>query len=219
MNDQLRVHRQAIVDTGLEMIRRGLVAGTWGNISCRPACLTGQILITPSAKPYDQLYADDLVTVDGDGTILQGRKPSSELALHLAIYRHSAQIRAIVHTHSLYATACAVARKSIPASLEEMIQVVGGAVQVAEYALPGTEQLARNAVAALGDRTCVLLANHGLVSWGTTLDDALLVAQLVEKAAHIHYVAKQLGGAHEIDETEVKLMRSFYLQHYRNSSV
>ncbi len=206
--------RQAVVDTGRQMIGRGLVAGTWGNISMRSSS-GEQIAITPSGRPYDQLTLEDIVVVDPAGQVLSGQRPSSELALHLAIYRARTDVRAIVHTHSLYATACAVAGKAIPASLEEMVQAVGGAVQVATYALPGTVELANHAVAALADRSAVLLANHGVAACGPSLAEALLVAELVEKAAHIHVVAEQLGGARELSDEDVALMRRFYLEHYR----
>jgi len=206
--------RQAVVDTGRQMIQRGLVAGTWGNISVRSSG-GEQIAITPSGRPYDQLTFEDIVVVDPAGQVLSGQRPSSELALHLAIYRARTDVRAIVHTHSLYATACAVAGKAIPASLEEMVQAVGGAVQVATYALPGTLELANHAVAALSDRSAVLLANHGVAACGPSLAEALLVAELVEKAAHIHVVAEQLGGARELSDEDVALMRRFYLEHYR----
>ena len=108
-----------------------------------------------------------------------------------------------------------MAGKAIPASLEEMVQAVGGAVQVATYALPGTVELANHAVAALADRSAVLLANHGVAACGPSLAEALLVAELVEKAAHIHVVAEQLGGARELSDEDVALMRRFYLEHYR----
>ena len=206
--------RQAVVDTGRQMIGRGLVAGTWGTISMRSSS-GEQIAITPSGRPYDQLTLEDIVVVDPAGQVLSGQRPSSELALHLAIYRARTDVRAIVHTHSLYATACAVAGKAIPASLEEMVQAVGGAVQVATYALPGTVELANHAVAALADRSAVLLANHGVAACGPSLAEALLVAELVEKAAHIHVVAEQLGGARELSDEDVALMRRFYLEHYR----
>ncbi len=206
--------RQAVVDTGRQMIGRGLVAGTWGNISIRNVS-GDRIAITPSGRPYDQLTLEDIVVVDPAGQVLSGQRPSSELALHMAIYRSRTDVRAIVHTHSLYATACAVAGKAIPASLEEMVQAVGGPVQVATYALPGTVELANHAVAAMADRSAVLLANHGVVACGPSLAEALLVAELVEKAAHIHVVAEQLGGARELSDEDVALMRRFYLEHYR----
>ena len=212
--NQLAEMRQAVVDTGRQMIGHGLVAGTWGNISMRSPD-GEQIAITPSGRPYDQLMPEDIVIINPTGQVLSGRRPSSELALHLAIYRARTDVRAVVHTHSLYATACAVAGKTIPASLEEMVQAVGGPVQVAAYALPGTVELAANAVAALADRSAVLLANHGVAACGPDLTEALLVAELVEKAAHIHVVAEQLGGARELSDEDVALMRRFYLEHYR----
>lgn len=206
--------KQIVVWAGRKMIERGLVAGTWGNISIRDR-ISGSIAITPSGKLYDQIQIADIVIVDPDGIVLSGSRPSSELALHLAIYKSRTDVCSIVHTHSLYATACAVAGKSIPPSLEELVQVVGGPVVVAEYALPGTETLASNAVAALGDRSAVLLSNHGAVACGTSVEEALLIAELVEKAAHIHVIAEQLGGARRLTDDDVQLMRKFYVEKYR----
>ncbi len=213
--DSMPEIKQAIVEAGRKMIARGLVAGTWGNISIREQ-VGGPIAITPSGRPYDQLQVSDIVIVDPDGNVLSGGHPSSELALHLAVYRARTDVCSIVHTHSLYATACAVAGKAIPASLEEMVQVVGGSVEVAEYALPGTEALAANAVVALADRSAVLLANHGAVACGPTIDEALLVAELVEKAAHVYVIAEQLGGARRLSDADVRLMRNYYVEKYRN---
>ena len=205
--------KQAVIDTGRQMIERGLVAGTWGNISCR-CNQDNQIVITPSGRPYPGLQTIDLVVLDLAGNILEGARPSSELPLHLAIYQAHPEIQAVVHTHSIYATACAVAGKAIPPSLEEMVQVVGGEVAVAQYALPGTAELAQNAVLALGDKTAVLLANHGAVACGPSLTEALLVAELVEKAAQIHAIAGQLGGARRLDEKDILQMRRFYMENY-----
>jgi len=207
--------KHSILDAGRRMIDRGLVAGTWGNISVCDR-IGGPIAITPSGMPYDQLKMDDIVVVDLDGTVISTGRPSSELALHLAIYKARPDVGAIVHTHSLYATACAVAGKSIPPSLEEMVQVVGGPVEIAEYALPGTEALAANAVAALSDRSAVLLSNHGAVACAASIDEALLIAEIVEKAAHIHVIAEQLGGARRLIDEDILLMRNFYVEKYRN---
>jgi L-fuculose-phosphate aldolase len=146
---------------------------------------------------------------------LEGSRPSSELPLHLAIYAARPDVYAIVHTHSLYATACAVAGTAIPPCLEELVQVVGGGVEVADYALPGTAELAQNTVIALGDRTAALLSNHGAVACGPSLKEAMLVAELVEKAAHIHAIAGQLGGSRRLDDEDVKMMRRFYVEKYR----
>lgn len=203
-----------IIRTCRRMAELGLVAGTWGNVSARVSG-SDAILITPSGLPYDQLDGGSLVKVDMNGSILSGSRPSSELPLHLAIYAARPDVNAIVHTHSIHATACAVARCAIPPALEEMIQVNGGTVEVSAYALPGSNELAKNAVLALADRSAALLANHGAVSCGPTLRDALLVAQLVEKAAHVHILAQSMGGAAILSDDDVRIMRRFYIEHYR----
>ena len=212
MNDVTQL-RQAVVEAGRQMFERGLVAGTWGNISIRSDS-GDQIAVTPSGRPYTELQPADIVLVSPDGHLLAGQRPSSELPLHLAIYAARPDVFAVVHTHSIYATACAVAGKAIPPSLEEMVQVVGGEVAVAQYALPGTPELAQNAVLALGDRTAVLLANHGAVACGPSLAEALLVAELVEKAAQIYAIAGQLGGARSLSEEDILRMRRFYVENY-----
>lgn len=213
MNDITQL-RQAVVDAGRQMFERGLVAGTWGNISLRSD--NGDLIaVTPSGRPYTGLQPADIVVVSADGHLLAGQRPSSELPLHLAIYAARPDVFAVVHTHSIYATACAVAGETIPPCLEEMVQAVGGGVEVAEYALPGTVELARNAVKALADRTAVLLANHGAVACGPNLPEALLIAELVEKAAQIHAIAAQFGGGRRLDEEDIRLMRRFYVESYR----
>lgn len=209
--------KQLVATTGHQMIERGLVAGTWGNISVRNED-GSKIVITPSGRPYNELTPVDTVVIDAAGKILEGSRPSSELPLHLAIYAARRDVRAIIHTHSIFATACAVAGEAIPPSLEEMVQAVGGGVEVADYALPGTAELAQNAVAGLGeDRSAVLLSNHGAVACGPSLKEALLVAELVEKAAQIHTIAKQLGSVRRLSDEDVRLMRRFYVEKYRQA--
>ena len=206
--------KQSVVLYGKKMAERGLVAGTWGNISVRNDA-GNRIVITPSGRPYSELTPEDIVVVDADGNLLEGRRPSSELPLHLAIYASRTDVRAIVHTHSLFATACAVAGVAIPPCLEELVQVVGGSVDVARYALPGTTELAQHAVEALGDKTAALLSNHGAIACGPSLKEALLIAELVEKAAHIHAIAGQLGGGRRLSDEDVQLMRRSYVEKYR----
>ena len=205
--------RQTVVEAGRQMAGLGLVAGTWGNLSLREST-AGPIAITPSGRPYHEISASDIVIVDNWGQILDGCNPSSELPLHLAIYKARPDVLAIAHTHSLYATACAVAGVSIPPCLEELVQAVGGGVEVAAYALPGTRALADSVVTALADRSAALMSNHGVVACGPSLTEALLVAQLVEKAAHIHSIAVQLGGVRRLCEDDINLMRNFYREKY-----
>jgi L-ribulose-5-phosphate 4-epimerase len=203
-----------IVDAGRALVTKGLVAGTWGNVSVRiPG--SERVLITPSGRDYNSLTPDEIVVVDSRGRMISGGVPSSELPLHLAIYRQRRDVQAIVHTHSIFASACAVARRSIPPVIEDLVQLVGGAVQVADYALAGTVELGLNALQALGDKQAVLLANHGVIGCGTRLSEAMLACELVEKAAQIYLHANTLGGAKVLSDEDVAVLRRFYLEHYR----
>ncbi|MCX7779708.1 MAG: class II aldolase/adducin family protein [Negativicutes bacterium] len=204
-----------ILAAGRTMLETGLVAGTWGNISARVPGLE-LVAVTPSGQDYRKLTPADIVFVTMRGQVVAGRlKPSSELPLHLAIYQARHDVQAVVHTHSVFASACAVARKAIPPIIEDLVQVIGGAVEVAAYALPGTKELADNAVAGLQRKNGVLLANHGVVGCGQSLREAMTACELIEKAARIYIYANSLGGAQLLSEKDVAVMHAFYLEHYR----
>jgi L-fuculose-phosphate aldolase len=214
MIDRLAEISEEIIRVGQSLVTTGLVAGSWGNVSARlPG--TKWVAITPSGSNYMSLSQEDLVVVDLQGAKVSGGHPSSEMALHLAIYLERSDVQAIVHTHSVYASACAVARRPIPPIIEDLVQMAGGEVSVAAYALPGTHELAAAAVMGLGEKQAVLLANHGLVGCGSTLAEALLVCQLAEKAAQIFIFANQLGGAQLLSEEDVAIMHDIYLDEYR----
>jgi L-fuculose-phosphate aldolase len=204
---------QAVLETGKAMVDSGLVAGTWGNISVRSG--TDAFIITPSGMPYHDLTADDLVMVDLEGKVVQGRrKPSSEINLHKAIYRERRDIQGIVHTHSLYASAFAVTRKPLPPISEEMAQILGGEVRVAPYAPAGTVELADTAVKTLGNSAAVFLANHGLVGVGRTLGEAFLVCQIVEKGAHTYLLSQLMGKPYLLTDEDVFALRKNYVESY-----
>jgi L-fuculose-phosphate aldolase len=206
--------RRKIIEVGQQIIQSGLVAGTWGNISCWDHSRKGY-WITPSGMDYLSLKEEDIVLLDLENNVLEGkRKPSSEYLLHTAVYRSRQDIQGIVHTHSVFATAHAVARVPLPGLVEDCIMITGGEVKVAEYYLPGTEKLAQAAVKALGDKNAVFLANHGLVGAGRSLEEALKVCQVVEKSAQIHTMSRLLGTPVLLSEEEMNLMRGNYLTHY-----
>lgn len=201
-----------IIVTGRKMLMDQMVVGTWGNISCKTE---QQVIITPSGVDYLQLTQEDLPVVSVTGEKLAGRlKPSSELPLHLAIYKKRDDVKAIIHTHSTYGTCCAVLHQAIPPLIEDMAMVIGGSVAVADYYLPGTNELAEAVVKALGQKNSVLLANHGVVSVGTNLEEALKAALLTEKAAKIFLVAKSIGDPVVLSDEDVALMRENYLYNY-----
>ena len=212
--DQLLETRKKVVEKGIKMLSTNLTVGTWGNISCR---VPGEdyIAITPTGMSYDTLVPEDIVVLDLRGNTISGtRKPSIEVPLHLAIYNARNDVQAIVHTHSAYATAMAVARREIPGAVEDLVQIVGGNVRVNEYALPGTEQLGINTVKAMEGRNAVLLANHGMLGAGRDLEEAFRVCQVVEKSAQIALLAQLMGGVVELSQDDINGMRNFYLDSY-----
>ncbi|MBK5093633.1 MAG: class II aldolase/adducin family protein [Actinobacteria bacterium] len=183
-----------VLKTGQELARRGLVAGTSGNCSARVPG-SDLIVITPSSMEYELLLAEDMCVVNMDREKVEGRyDPSVEVIMHLAIYKAREDVGGIVHTHQKMASAVAVVGKGIPPILEEEVFALGGGIELAEYALPGTEDLARNAVEALGGRNACLLPHHGVVAVGPRIQDALLKAEIVERAAEIYIMASMIGS-------------------------
>ena len=205
--------RNEIADMGREIATSGFNLGTWGNISARADA--DHIAITPTAIVYQAMKAEDIVVVKLDGKIIEGdKKPSIELPLHIAIYKVKKRVKAIIHTHSVYCTAFAVARKPIPAVCEDMVQIVGGRVEVARYFLPGSQELAKAAIDALKNKSACLLVNHGLLAVADNLCEAYKVAQIVEKSAQTVILAETLGGAIELSQDDIDFMRNFYLHKY-----
>ena len=177
----------------------GLAAGTSGNVSARLD--DKHVVITPSALPYDEMTARDLVVLTLDGRVTSGtRAPSGERLLHLECYRAFPDVHAVIHTHPVYATMFACARQPIPALVDEFALYVGGDVPCAAYAPSGTPALAANAVGSLGEVRTALLASHGMVTIGATPDAALHQAVVVERSAHIVWGARALGGAVALGE-------------------
>ncbi|HUE33477.1 MAG TPA: L-fuculose-phosphate aldolase [Mycobacterium sp.] len=189
----------AVLDAAKDMLRRGLVEGTAGNISARRS--DGNIVITPSSVDYRDMELDDLVLVDPDGTVLKaadGRSPSSEMKLHLACYKAFDDIGSVIHSHPIWATMFAIAHEPIPACIDEFAVYCGGDVRCSEYAASGTPEVGLNAVKALEGRGAALIANHGLVAVGPRPDKVMHITALVERTAQIVWGAKALGGPIDI---------------------
>ena len=173
----------------------GLVVGSAGNVSCRVPQRSDFIAITPTAVPYERLTAGEIVIVDlSTGRSVESSHAASyELPMHLEIYRALPEVRAIVHTHAPFVTTLSVLRRPLPPIIDEMMLYFGGTIEVSDYAFTGTPQIGRNAVGALGDRTGVILANHGNVCVGRTLEQALHVATVMESCARVYVQALQIG--------------------------
>lgn len=185
----------AVLAAAKDMLRRGLVEGTAGNISARTP--EGTIVATPSSVDYQTMTLDDLVTVDLDCTVVsakRGRSPTSEIHLHLACYRAYDDIASVIHSHPVFATMFAVSHHPIPACIDEFTMYVGGDVRCSSYGASGSEELGINAVAALADRGAALLANHGIVAVGPSPAKVLHIIAVVERTAQIAWGARALGG-------------------------
>jgi len=172
--------RAALLAAARRLDALGFMPSKSGNLSVRTP---RGFLVTPAALPYAALAEDDLVECDAGGAVLGGRhRPSSEWRLHAAILAARPEAMALVHTHAPRATALSCARRGIP-PFHYMVLLAGGPVRCAEHATFGTEELARSCVAGLEGRRAVLLANHGVVAVGASLQAAVILAMEVENLA------------------------------------
>ena len=186
--------KDMLLATAKELLARGLVEGTSGNLSARLP--DGNVVMTPSSHPYDAMVLGDLVVVSPDGEIVDspnGLGPTTEKALHLACLRKWEDINAVIHSHAMHCTMFAVTRQPIPCVIEEFDVFVGGEVPVAEYKITGSDELGEEVSNWVGDRAAVLMANHGLLTVGKDPKDAMKVASLVERTAEILIGAQRLG--------------------------
>jgi len=188
----VKVSKQNVLDAAKEMLAKGLVAGTAGNVSGRIDA--DRVCLTPSSVPYETMTLDDLVVTDLDGNVLEGtRGPTSEKALHLACYRRYPEIGGVIHSHAAHATMFALVHEPIPAIIEEVVVYLGGDIPCCEYKGTGTDELGEEVADRLADRSAAILANHGIVTIGNTPAKALHNAELVERTAMIVWGARALG--------------------------
>jgi L-fuculose-phosphate aldolase len=182
--------REAIVTSCRELSRAGLVVGTAGNVSVRDDEL---VAVTPSGIRYADLTPDLVGVHRLDGAVVEARlAPTSELPLHLAIYAAQPDAGAVVHTHSVAATALSALVSEVPA-VHYYVAMFGGPVRVARYATYGTEELARNVTAALQDRTGCLMGNHGAVTIGQDLATAHDKSVYLEWLCDVYLRASSAG--------------------------
>jgi L-fuculose-phosphate aldolase len=205
--------RSVVCEAGKRLLRENLVTGTWGNLSLR--INDNSMVITPSGKPYELLTPGDMVLVNFKTMAWKGEnKPSSELKLHAAIYLERKEVNAVIHTHQQSASTVAAARREVPPILDDMAQIIGPSVRVAEYALPNTKKIVKKTVSALKGRNAALMANHGAVCIGRDIEEAFIVCQVLEKACRAFIEAEFLGGAKAIGTVEAWIMHKYYLKKY-----
>lgn len=200
MHDEEAEKRGAIVSACRRMNAVGLNQGTAGNISVRHA---NGLLITPTSTPYESMTPDDIVFMDLQGQCAPGTRPSSEWRFHRAILRARADVGAVVHAHPPFATAIAIMRLDIPA-IHYMIAAAGGdTIRCAPYTTFGTEELSRLALLALEDRYACLLAHHGMIATGASLERAMWLAVEVETLARQYHACLAIGTPPLLSRAEI----------------
>jgi ribulose-5-phosphate 4-epimerase/fuculose-1-phosphate aldolase len=212
MNNWLE-DRKTVLDTAREMCSKGLVVGNSGNISLRlpPDGKTGQMAITPTSRHYDTLDYDDIPIIDFNGKIVDGKlKPSIETPLHIAIYKARKNVNAVIHTHSVFASAVAVAGLDIPPILLDQVLFLGGEIKASGGALVTTPEQISSFIMALGDRSAALIPNHGAVGTGKTMRDAFTACELIEKTAQIYLLALGTGKVTLLPEDVIQLEKAAY---------
>lgn len=187
---------------------RGFVAATDGNVSVRiPE--SDNILTTASGKNKGLIHIEDIIEVNLNGEVISGiQKPSTEIAMHIFIYIKRPDIKAVVHAHPPYATGFATARQDLTGCLLPEVIVGLGAIPLAEYATPSTLEVVKSIEPYVNKTEAILLANHGVVTYGKDLLDAYFKLEKVEHAAHITFIARLLGGEKYLSSIDVEKLKS-----------
>lgn len=207
--------RSQIAQLNRALTTSGLVKGTSGNVSARDAA-TGEIVIKPSGVLFDALDAESMVVLDAAGNIVEGElRPSVDSASHLHVYRHRSDIGGIVHTHSKYATAFAVAGKPLPTTTTTHACLFGDEIPISGLAEIGEEQIGRAIVAEIGSASAILMRNHGVFAVGKDAGTALRHAIYVEESAEATFLAQLLGGPVDtLGADFIQSCRRMYLNDY-----
>jgi L-fuculose-phosphate aldolase len=203
---KIKEEREQIVKYGKKLIESGLTTGTGGNLSVYNAN-EKLMAISPSGIDYFEIKPEDVVVMDLEGNIIEGsKKPSSEHAMHSILYKKRDDVKSVVHTHSIYSTTIATLNREIK-PVHYLVAFSGKKVPCAEYATYGTEELAENAYAAMGDNhNATLLANHGLLTVGNNMATAFATAEEIEFCAEVLYRTEAIGKPTVLPEEEMELM-------------
>jgi len=182
---------------------KGFVTAQDGNVSAKIP--NGNILITPSSVNKGNVTEGMLVEVTPDGSpVTLSRKVSTELGMHLFIYRERPEVQAVVHGHPTYATGFAAARVPIPSAVFPEVIIGLGTIPLANYATPSTREVADSLAPFVHTSDAILMSNHGVVAYGFSVDDAYYKLEKVEHVAHMTFVARMLGGEHHLSGQELE---------------
>ncbi|OXT09092.1 L-ribulose-5-phosphate 4-epimerase [Thermoanaerobacterium thermosaccharolyticum] len=206
--------KQRVYKMNMMLPKNNLVTMTSGNVSGRDP-ETNLVVIKPSGVLYDDMTPDDMVVVDLDGNVVEGKlKPSVDTATHLYVYKHRSDVNGIVHTHSPYATSFAALGRSIPVYLTAIADEFGCAIPVGPYAKIGGEEIGKVIVEYIGESPAILMKNHGVFTIGNSPEAALKAAVMVEDTAKTVHLSLLLGTPDVIPDEEVKRAHERYMTKY-----
>ena len=204
---EIEVLKKTLIGTCRKLAQHDLVAATDGNVSTRLA--DGRILVTPSARNKADVEVEELIIVGMDGSVLEGiGRPSTEFAMHSFIYGVRPDVRAVVHAHPPFATSFAAARIPLANLVFPEVIVTLGKIPLAEYATPSTPEVVASIEPLVKEYDAIMLANHGVVTCGSSLDDAYNKMEKVEHTAKIAFLVNQLGGPKELTRQQIERLAS-----------
>ena len=184
--------KQEMIEAALEMKRNNLITLAGGNVSCRME--NGDMIVTPSGMYYEIMKPEHMIVFDKDHNIIEGTsKPSVDTPALLYIFDKMPEVNAVLHTHQPYATAVGLIADELPCCLTTLSNATRGAVPVAPYSAPGRLSMGELAVDYIGDKLAVILKNHGVISVGKNLHDALYAAVYLETSALTYLMAAAVG--------------------------
>lgn len=211
MNEQKL--REQLCQSGKKLLNDGLVTGTWGNISCR--INDKEMIITPSGISYEKLMPEDMVLVNIETLLYDGKlKPSSESPIHAEIYKEFKEVTAVIHNHSVNASIIAATNRVVKPYIADSAMILGTDVQSVEHALPGSDELRDGTIKALKGRYAAILKNHGAICVGRDIDEAFTVCHILEKTCQIQISVEMMGGGNPLSEEEASVYRNRYLNVY-----
>ncbi len=189
--------KHQICQIGRRIHEKGFAAANDGNISIRLS--DDEVLCTPTMQSKGFMKPEDLCVVDMDGEQIAGnKKRSSEIMLHLEVYRQRTDVKAVVHCHPPHATSIAIAREPIPQCVLPEVEIFLGEVPIAPYATPGSADFSRSIIPFVKDSNVIVLANHGTLSFGTDLELAFWFTDILDAYCRTLILSRQLGGIHHI---------------------
>jgi len=209
-DDNLIDMKEDIVNAGRDLFNKGILENNEGNISLRVS-KKDEMLITPTGNNYQKITANQVVHMKFNGTALStGKLPSTEAKMHALIYESRPKVKCIIHTHSTYASMLSIIRKRIPIIMEEQIIYLGGSIEISPYGEAHTDDIGESALAALSYKNGALLANHGVIVCGKSIQNTVKSAELVEKLAKVYWGALQIGEPYTLDNEPLEKFRDMF---------